>query len=516
MDPNSTIGSDPPNEHLSELLAKIHQIKEEATTENEAFPESLRDTDPFVQPTIVPGIVADSSPIAEQPQMNEATINPAMVVTEAKPQPVADPAEAVAKDVFVPKEPQTFRDAKLTDAEVEALVMKFLLARGAASGREISDQIKLPYLMIEKVLRQLKNDQLIGYTGAAAAGDHICRLGDTGRERAKRMVEVSTYFGSAPVDLKEYVQSVSIQSIEKQRPTRKDLERAFSDLLLNQRMFSKLGPAINSGRGLFLFGFPGNGKTSIAERITRSFGRHIWIPRAISVDGEIIRLFDPVNHVEAPLPKNEGYISNLAIDQRWVRIERPTIVVGGELQMSHLEIQFNPNTGISEAPVQLKSNCGTLVIDDFGRQRMSVDELLNRWIVPLEMRYDFLNTLSGKKIQVPFDQLIVFSTNLEPRDLVDDAFLRRIPYKIEVENPSEVEFRQLFVIMCEKVGFKFESDAIDYLIEEHYKKKDRPFRNCHPRDLLQQVKNQCLYESLPMLISREAFDFAVDNYFSVV
>jgi hypothetical protein len=184
-----------------------------------------------------------------------------------------------------------------------------------------------------------------------------------------------------------------------------------------------LGPAINSGRGLFLYGAPGNGKTSIAERVTRAFGQYLWIPRAIGVDGEIIRMFDPSNHEETPQENTNNLIDNRKIDKRWIRIRRPTIVVGGELTMDNLEVALNTSTGISEAPMQLKSNCGTLVIDDFGRQKMSTDELLNRWIVPLEKRYDYLNLASGKKIQVPFDQLIIFSTNLEPKDLVDDAFL---------------------------------------------------------------------------------------------
>jgi predicted ATPase with chaperone activity len=214
--------------------------------------------------------------------------------------------------------------------------------------------------------------------------------------------------------------------------------------LLNEKMFSRLGPAINSGRGLFLYGAPGNGKTSIAERVTAAFGNYVWIPRAIGVDGEIIRLFDPVNHLETPLEPGQGLLDQQRIDKRWVRIRRPTIIAAGELTMSSLEVTLNQSTNICEAPLQLKSNCGTLVIDDFGRQRMRIEELLNRWIVPLEKHFDFLNLPNGKKVQVPFDQLLVFSTNLEPRDLVDEAFLRRIPYKIEVIDPTEEEFRHLF------------------------------------------------------------------------
>ena len=250
--------------------------------------------------------------------------------------------------------------------------------------------------------------------------------------------------------------------------------------------------------------------------MTRAFGQFIWIPRAIGIDGEIIRLFDPVNHEECPPPANSALWNTSKIDRRWVRIRRPTIVVGGELTMDSLEVCLNRSTGISEAPLQLKSNCGTLVIDDFGRQKMSTDQLLNRWIVPLEKRYDYLNLPNGKKIQVPFDQLIVFSTNLEPRDLVDEAFLRRIPYKIEVVNPSEEEFRSLFKFMCPKLGFEYEEVPLDYLIETHYKAKNRPFRACQPRDLLTQVKNHCFYQKLTPRMTCEYFDLAVENYFAVM
>jgi predicted ATPase with chaperone activity len=281
-------------------------------------------------------------------------------------------------------------------------------------------------------------------------------------------------------------------------------------------MLRRLGPAINSGRGMFLFGEPGNGKTSIAKRVTRAFGHTIWVPRAVGVDGEIIRVFDPMNHQERPLTTGDGLIDELKIDHRWVRICRPTIVVGGELTLDQLEVTYNKQTGISEAPLQMKSNCGSLVIDDFGRQRMAVDELLNRWIVPLEERIDFLNLPSGKKLQVPFDQLIVFSTNLEPRDLVDEAFLRRIPYKIEVVDPTESEFRQLFRMMCDELKLEHTDDAINYVVQEHYMKAERRFRACHPRDLLMQICNFCRYQQRQPKLTVEAFDFAVENYFAVM
>jgi predicted ATPase with chaperone activity len=267
---------------------------------------------------------------------------------------------------------------------------------------------------------------------------------------------------------------------------------------------------------MFLFGEPGNGKTSVAERITACFGSSIWIPRALSIEGEIMRLFDPAVHTEVEAPQQEGIFNLSGIDARWVHIRRPTVIVGGELTMAELEVRLNHATRICESPLQLKSNCGTLVIDDFGRQRMPVTELLNRWIVPLEKRYDFLNMPSGKKIQVPFDQIIVFSTNLEPKDLVDGAFLRRIPYKIKVEDPTREEFHALFHRLSPSLGFRYDKAAVDYLIDTHYTPVNRPYRSCQPRDLLLQVRNYCSYHGHPKVMTPQAFDFAVENYFSIM
>jgi hypothetical protein len=419
-------------------------------------------------------------------------------------------------DLFVPVEPESFAEAGLTETEVEALALKYLMARGDASGHEIADQIRLPFVLVDELLRQLKIDQLVVHKHAAPMNDYQYQLSDVGRERARRYHEQCSYSGSAPVTLQDYVTGVEAQSLAGQRPTAEAMHAAFEDLLLNKKMLDKLGPAVNSGRGLFLFGPPGNGKTSIAERVTAVFGKHIWIPRCVGVEGTIIRVFDPLNHVEVPVDECSGLIDQRKIDKRWARIERPTIIAGGELTMSALEVTIENATGICEAPLQMKSNCGTLVIDDFGRQRMPVDELLNRWIVPLEKRFDFLSIPGGKKICVPFDQLIVFSTNLEPRDLVDEAFLRRIPYKIEAIDPSEEEFRELFRMFAPKLGLEHDEAAIDYLIEKHYRAADRPFRFCHPRDLLLQVYNYCTYQQSPLALSPERLDEACENYFSVM
>jgi hypothetical protein len=425
----------------------------------------------------------------------------------------AQPADAKH---YTPAEPKSLAETGLTSEDVEKLVLKYLLARGSAVGRRIAQQVCLPFGLIDPLLKALKQEQLLVFKGAATIGDYEYTLTELGRERARRYTEECTYFGSAPVCLKDYLEAMARQSIARQHATEPELREAFADLIINEKMLAKLGPAINSGRGMFLFGAPGNGKTSIAERVTNCFGSTIWVPRTLGVEGDIIRIFDPAIHELIDEPTSDGIFNVSGIDPRWVHIRRPTVVVGGELTMAELEVKQNPVTKICEAPLQLKSNCGTLVIDDFGRQRMPVDELLNRWIVPLEKRYDYLNLPSGKKIQVPFDQIIIFSTNLEPKDLVDGAFLRRIPYKIQVADPSIDEFHKLFQVMAPLLGFQYEKSAVDYLIDTHYKPVKRPLRACQPRDLLLQVRNYCMYHCLPKVMTPEAFDFAVENYFSIM
>ena len=423
---------------------------------------------------------------------------------------------ATAAEDWFPRTPDRLEESGLTAGEVERLILKYLLNKGAATGRAISQQVRLPYGIIDPLLKDLKFDQLLTFVCTAEMGDYEYAITDMGRERARRYIEECTYFGAAPVGLRDYLKAMEVQSISQQQVTEQDLKKAFSDLLISPELLESLGPAINSGRGMFLFGSPGNGKTSIAERITKCFGSTIWIPRAIGVDGDVIRLYDPGVHEEAPIEATDGLFDLSGVDPRWIRIVRPTVIAGGELTMEELEVCQNQQTKICEAPLQLKSNCGTLVIDDFGRQRMPVSELLNRWIVPLEKRYDFLSLPSGKKIQVPFDQLIIFSTNLEPRDLVDGAFLRRIPYKIQVPDPTEAEFREIIRRLSPRMGFQYDESAVDHLIEHHFRRAGRPFRGCQPRDLLQQVRNFCAYKQLPRRLTPNAFDFAVANYFSVL
>ena len=436
--------------------------------------------------------------------------------------PIPTPDETCAVDSaghpapsprYWPRSPRSLVEAGLTDADVTALVLKLLIPRGTEAGFKIATHLGLRFPVLEPVMRQLKTDKLVVYKSSLTGGDYMYELTDLGRERARHLNEACTYYGTAPVPLSQYIQSVKAQTITGLKPSLDAIRRAMGDLNINPGLLSTIGQAIHSGRGMFLFGAPGNGKTSIAERVTKSFGDTIWIPKCISSAGEIIRLFDPNRHKAVPVD-DPGILDE--VDGRWVHIERPTIVAGGELRMENLEITVIRNTGIGEAPLQLKSNCGTLLIDDFGRQRMPVDELLNRWIIPLEQRHDFLQLESGRSIQVPFDELIIFSTNLEPRDLVDDAFLRRIPYKIEVKDPTAAEFKSLMISLAQSMGFQCEATIVDYLIQTHYTPVSRRFRFCHPRDLLRQVENRCTLHHLQRVVTREAIDQAVGNYFSIM
>ena len=428
------------------------------------------------------------------------------------------PALSTPPAPFVPRMPTTLDEAGLGIGTVESLILKYLAGIGSASGGQIASELCLPTEPLIEILTDLKQQQIIVYVGSASMGDFTYTLTDVGRDRARRCMTESMYVGPAPVPIDQYLKAISAQTITAMHPSEQDLKNAFSDLLISEEMFETLGPAINSGRGMFLYGFAGNGKTSIAERITKCFGDEIYIPKCLIADGYIIKLFDEATH-EPVEQVRDSILKADKTDPRWIKITRPTIVVGGELTMDSLEINYNTTSKTCQAPVQLKSNCGTLVIDDFGRQRMEPIELLNRWIVPLEKRFDYLNLPNGKKLQMPFDQLIIFATNLEPKDLCDEAFLRRIPYKINVCDPTEAQFRKLFEFVAPSMGFDVDEPArkaIDHLVETHYKAAGRPFRCCQPRDLMLQVKNRCLYSGLEPALTPELFDYAASVYFTVM
>ena len=418
------------------------------------------------------------------------------------------------QDSFLPQSPKSLRETGLTKNDMAPLLLKFLFLHGVQSGHRIADQVKLPFEVVEPILSALKADMLIGLKAAAVANDYMFELSPKGVEQAKMHLERSSYCGAAPVSLQEYRNAVLRQSLKNTKPTFEKVANALNDLVVSKMMINQIGQAISSGKSMFLFGEPGNGKSSIAQRAIHAIGEFVWIPRAITIGGEIVRLFDPSVHVARPLQPTGGLMKDTDIDTRWVRIERPCISVGGELTLSHLEATMNPFTGIIEAPVHVKSNCGCLIVDDFGRQQISSTELLNRWIVPMETGNDFLTLPSGRQISLPFEQLLIFSTNLEPRDLCDEAFLRRIPYKVEVFDPTESQYRRLFANLCQKYNVKTRPEVIDYLIEYHYKRVDRPFRFCHVDDLLQQARDFCEFHNREWAFTKEIAELACLNYFS--
>ena len=423
-------------------------------------------------------------------------------------------ASLLHEEAFRPSAPRTLAETGLSQVFIEGLICKYLLARGAETGRGMANSLALPFGLLEPVYTSMRQRQMVVHAGSAPLSDYRYTLTDEGRSRARDEVKSCAYTGPAPVPVNEYILSVEAQAISTESPRRDDLERACKDISVEPEMYEQLGPAINSAKGLFLYGAPGNGKTTLAKRITACFGQSIWIPQTIEVDGLHIKLFDPTYHELEEIAVS-GIMKNDDVDRRWVRIRRPTVVVGGELTLDSLEVRHDPVSNVSEAPLQMKSNCGCLLIDDFGRQRVAPADLLNRWIVPLESQVDFLALSNGKKIQMPFEQLLILSTNLEPKQLVDEAFLRRIPYKIEVGDPNAQEFHKMFQVAARSMGCHYDKDAVDYLVDKHYKVKKRALRRCHPRDLMLQIRNFCKYRGQPLEMRPEYFDRAVQTYFTV-
>lgn len=421
----------------------------------------------------------------------------------------------LTEDAFQPLEPATGEEAGLSESLIESLICKTLCLRGSTTGRALSTSICLPFSIVSRILETLRGRKIIGHASAASFNDFMYVLTDKGLERAHHMLRECSYVGPAPVRLAEYVVSVAAQSIAHEAPNRERLAKACAGISVDPKLFQCLGPAINASGGLFLYGSPGNGKSTLARHITSCFGQKIWIPHAIIEAGQIIRFYDPQFHHLAE-ESAEGPLRTSSVDRRWVQITRPTVIVGGELTLDSLELRHHAESNVCEAPLQMKSNCGCLLVDDFGRQRIAPADLLNRWIVPLESRHDYLTLPTGNKMQVPFEQLVIFSTNLEPEDLVDEAFLRRIPYKIHATDPTDEEFHHLFRLYCKKFGCEYRKEVVNYLLEQHYRSCGRAKRRCHPRDLLSQVRNYCRYNGTPLELLPEYFDIVVQSYFAMV
>jgi len=413
---------------------------------------------------------------------------------------------------FVPRMPTNVKETGVGLGLLVDLSLKFMYYEGNLTGYELAERLKLPYSgVVDQIINFLKREQLceVKGTGGFAESAYQYAISEKGRAMAREALERSQYTGPTPVTLQAYAEAFRRQPLSDVAVHPRTMRQALSHLVINEDTFAHLGPAVNSGRSIFLFGHPGNGKTAIAESIGQMLlGEAVYIPYAMVIGGQIVRIFDSVNHKLA-----DQVTSADKHDPRWVRIQRPVIITGGELTLETLDLVYDENNKYYEAPFQMKANGGMFLIDDFGRQQARPRDLLNRWIIPLERRTDFLTLHTGRKIEVPFDVLIVFSTNLEPRDLVDEAFLRRIRHKIEIKDPSWDEYREIFRRACQTKNVPFEDQGLAYLIQEHYLKAKRAKRACHPRDLIDQIIDIAKYLNVEPTLSKELIDLACASYF---
>lgn len=433
-----------------------------------------------------------------------------MLQADHRPKPKPATPTPAANEPFFPPRPQTLEDLDIRVRDVRSLILQLLLQRNGQFGTGLAESLKIPLRILEPQLKELRDERLLEIRKSTGNHDFEFALTDLGHTHARRDAERSTYCEAAPVSYRQYVDSVERQSPCRAKITPENLERALADLQLPPALTSRLGRAVTGGRAMFLCGPPGNGKTSIAERIVRAYSDTIWIPHAVSFGGDVVRLYDPLVHHAV----SETTSVRNTMDERWIRIRRPAVVAGGELDLAATFFRRDEQTGLLQAPLHLKSNGGVLVIDDFGRQRVRPDELLNRWIVPLESRVDYLPLPSGRSFRVPFEQFLVLSTNLQPSQLVDEAYLRRIPYKVEVSGPSPEVFLRLFLTMATKLELTLADPEIAVrLIQRHFTTANRTLRFCHARDLLVLVQHHCDYHGLPPVVTEPLLDEAVATYF---
>lgn len=391
---------------------------------------------------------------------------------------------------FFPVVPKSVEETGLSAAFLVDLAIRLLYQNTEMTGHAIAEQMALPfYGVVDQLLEVIRHDREIEVKGQHGIGDagYVYGITEKGTVHARDALERLGYIGPAPVPLARYIDAVMAQTVRDVVVTQDNIRQAFSDLVLTDDILDMIGPAVNSGASLFLFGYPGNGKTAIAERITRLMGEAMFIPYAVEADGDIITVFDAICHtIAGQETPDDGTSARPAWDTRWLKVDRPIVMVGGELTMSSLDLRYNAAGKYYEAPLQMKANGGMFLIDDFGRQMIRPQDLLNRWIVPLEKRVDFLNLVTGKKLQIPFEELIVFSTNLDPADLVDEAFLRRIKFKINVIDPDERQYRVIFEEVCRRRGVAFDEGAFEYVLSSRYRPAGgQPLRMCHPRDIIE-------------------------------
>jgi hypothetical protein len=415
-------------------------------------------------------------------------------------------------NAFTPEEPMTPDETGLNRTFLYEHTLRLIYNKGRVTGAEMAAEMCLNYRVIDVILTELRKQEMVDIGGQRGYGDvnYEYILTPRGSQAAIDAQLKTMYAGPAPVQLDDWIASVNAQTVKNVVVTRRNIREAFEGLVIDESILNSVGPAVNSASSMMLFGYPGNGKTTIAERLTRLMGDDVFIPYAVYVDGAIIKLYDSIVH-EAPKRQLDP---NLGYDKRWVWIGRPVVIVGGELTLAGLDLTYNRESRMYEAPFQMKANCGIFLIDDFGRQQVRVFDLLNRWIVPLEKRYDFLQTVTGKKIQIPFDQIIMFSTNLDPNDLGDDALLRRIKFKIEIIDPTEDQWREIWRIMCRVRKVPYDDKGLDYLVAKWYKPTSRPFRMCQPRDIILQMESIAKYSMEQVTLNPDLLDAACATYFT--
>jgi predicted ATPase with chaperone activity len=415
-----------------------------------------------------------------------------------------------------PPAPDSIEQTGLSFDLLVQLVTKMLHFSGELSGTELANRLGVAFPVIAPVLERLKTQRHCEIVGGAMIGapSYRYRITDAGRERAVLFLTHNHYVGAAPVPIDQYRRYMQAYSASSpRRANRERLRHAFAHLVINDRVLDQIGPAINSGHSMFVYGPPGNGKTVISQAIRNLLDGHIAIPHAIEAEGGIIRFLDPVNHEPVGADPEEGLDSEPRYDKRWQVCKRPLVMVGGELTLDQLELRYSATVGFYNPPVQAVANGGVLVIDDFGRQACSPRDLLNRWIVPLESRIDYMTLQTGQKFGFPFLTMIVFATNIKPAELLDEAFLRRIHYKVYAESPTRLEFLKIFENCCAELGVAYDERVVLQMLDSYYEPRRIPLRGCHPRDLLDHATSLSEYLERPLELTSEILESACASYF---